>query len=290
MGIDVKLLDKCAVLTDYEKELVRRIDVKGEIQASVARFYKKTPSTICLQHKQALNKFLEWEKKQESPPEANLDKHVFERLNRGDSPWVIIADVGHGDEVIDLSEKWRELHKDDYWSAWNLLRSYGLASGFEEEEKPLTNAVEATVDWLNEAYDDLRERQREIRDLRQKLEDATKNSKALSSQLNAAQEEIVWLERFKKYEGLSDEMKQALQGEVDLLRSIVRDLKSKIEDLKIEKNSLEMNVGSFKRIETEVKTDIQNAVLQYMGSLQLSDVLRIYNVALRSRIPQAVVP
>jgi hypothetical protein len=73
-------------------------------------------------------------KKHESPAEANLDKYVFRRLNRGSSPKAIISDVGHSDEVIELSEKWRKLHDDDYWAARNVLNSYSLMRGLERKK------------------------------------------------------------------------------------------------------------------------------------------------------------
>lgn len=37
-------MDKCPELTDYEKDLIIRIDIKGETQASVAKFYEKSPA------------------------------------------------------------------------------------------------------------------------------------------------------------------------------------------------------------------------------------------------------
>ena len=75
-----------------------------------------------------------WMKKHELPAEASLDKYVFGRLNRGDSPKMIIADGGHSDEIIKLSEKWRKLHDDDYWAVRNVLSNYSLMQGFEEEK------------------------------------------------------------------------------------------------------------------------------------------------------------
>lgn len=61
MEIDIKLLDNCPrILTDYEKDLIRRINVNHESQSSVAKHYGKTPSTISLQHKKAVGRFDEW--------------------------------------------------------------------------------------------------------------------------------------------------------------------------------------------------------------------------------------
>jgi len=155
MSLDIKLVGKCSVLNERERELLIRIDVKGEKLTDVARSLGLGKSTISTQRKKARKKFFEWKEKTESPFEANLDKYVFDRFNRGDPPWVIIADIGHADELIELSKKWRQLHEDDYWATMNHLNSYGLMQGFEEEEQPLAKAVESLIDWLNEEIQDL---------------------------------------------------------------------------------------------------------------------------------------
>lgn len=289
MEIDIKLLEECPELSKYEKDLIKRVDVHGETQRLVAGFYKKTPPTICSQLKKARKKFAEWMKKRELPAEANLDKYVFGRLNRGDSPKVIIADVGHSDEIIKLSEKWRKLHDDDYWAAWNVLNSYSLMQGFEEEENPLAKAVESLIDWLDNVYEDLNNKESENENLKLQLEDANNKLSNVSNKLDEAEAEIERLERLKKYEELSEEERQALQAKIDSMKSEIRDLKWKIAELEMFKTRLEREVNTLNNAKADVERDIQDAVFGYLADLQLNDVLKLYNRAVMAKIQKTIV-
>lgn len=289
MNIDVELLEKCSVLTDYEKDLIRRIDVHHETQVRVARHYGKSPGTISLQHKKALEKFLEWKERSESPHGANLDRYVFDRLNRGDSPWLIIAEIGRTDEVMELSEKWRQLHADDYWAARSFLDSYGLMQGFEEEEQPLAKAVESVVNWLEDVQQDLNRKESENENLLRQLEDLTNRLSNASNRLDEAKAEIKRLSKLKKYEELSEGERQALQSKVDSLKNEIKDLKWKTEKLKMLKAGLEKEVEALKQAEADVKRDIREAVLEYLASLKWNDVLKLYNTALMKKVEKKIV-
>jgi len=85
MNVDVRLLEKCPLLTDYEKGLIERIDIDHETQASVAKSDEKSPATISIQHKKTLEKFTGWIKKREESkktlPQQDFDRQVFKMLN-----------------------------------------------------------------------------------------------------------------------------------------------------------------------------------------------------------------
>jgi len=106
MEIDLKQLDKCPVLTDYEKDLVRRVDANHETQARVAKSFEKTTSTICTQHKKALGKFDKWlqstEKQDKPSADEDFDRKVFRMFHRGILPDMDIEKLGNVDRVLGL--------------------------------------------------------------------------------------------------------------------------------------------------------------------------------------------
>lgn len=290
MGIDIKELDKCPVLTDYEKDLIRRIDVNHETQASVAKHYGKSPSTINIQFKKAVKKYLEWKEKSEVPHPANLDKYVFGRLNHRDPPWMIIADIGQADKVIDLSEKWRRLHAGDYWTAMNHLKNNGILYEVDEqEEKPLTKAVIIALDMRAEAQCKLEDAEEEKKTHVREIRQIKKQLRFLSNELDAARSEITGLERLKQYEELSEEKRQALQLQIDLLKRIIRELAAKVEELQRRKTILERELNTIEQVKADVERDIQGSILEYIGNLSLSDVLKLYNKAVVLRIHKQVI-
>jgi len=289
MNIDIELLEKCSELSKYEKDLIKRININHETQVSVAKHYKKSPPTINTQYKRAMKKFMELKKKHESPAEANLDKYVFGRLNRGDSLKVIIADAGHSDEIIKLSEKWRKIHDDDYWAARDVLNSYSLMQGFEEEEKPLAKAVESLIDWSEDVHQDLNNKESENGNLKLQLEDLNNKLSNVSNELDETEAEIERLSRLKKYEELSEEERRALQAQVDSLKGDINDLEGNVKELKTLKPLLEREVDMVKQVKSDVERDIQGAVLDYMGRVPLTDVLKLYNMALMKKIEKTMV-
>jgi hypothetical protein len=133
MIIDTKLLDECPVLSDYEKDLIRRIDINHETQASVARFYKKSPSTISIQHKKAIEKFSTWLKgkgqQEKTHREEDFDKQAFAMFNKGLPPNKVIVELGNADRVFKLWKKHRELMDDDYCLALDIVVPWIRMSG-----------------------------------------------------------------------------------------------------------------------------------------------------------------
>jgi len=276
MEINIKLLEQCPELSDYQKDLIKRVDVDGESQISVARLYKKSRSTICSQIKKARKKLVGWMKKHESPAEANLDKYVFGRLNRGDSPKVIIADAGHSDEIIKLSEKWRKLHDDDYWAAWNVLNSYSLMQGFEEEEKPLAKAVESLIDWLEDGHQDLNEKTSENENLKLQLEDLNNkrlqqlenlNSKLsnVSNELDEAEAEIERLSRLRKYEGLTDEQIQVRRKTLHMLDTAIDKQSGRL-------SNLNLQVDTAKCVIFDLHTKTRETIKEYLAGMSVEEM------------------
>jgi hypothetical protein len=109
------------VLSDYEKDLIRRIDTNRETQTSVAKFYKKSPATISIQHKKALEKFTSWletrGKQEKAQPEEDFDGQVFRLFNKGLTPNKVVARLGKSERVFKLWEKFRRFMEDDYCKA-----------------------------------------------------------------------------------------------------------------------------------------------------------------------------
>lgn len=148
MNIDVNLLEKCPVLTDYEKDLIKRIDINGETQASVAKSYGKSPATISIQRKKALEKFNAWLKKRGKEkvlPKEDLDKEAFKRFNQGMPPNKAVEELGHADRVFKLWEKHRKIRQDDYCEALDILYKWIKEEDCAEypvREYPLAARVE----------------------------------------------------------------------------------------------------------------------------------------------------
>ncbi len=133
MNIDIKVLNSCSELTDYEKDLILRVDIKGESQASVAKFYGKSPATVSIQHKKALEKFNAWVKSNTKQPKAQveekLDARVFQMFNQGLPPNKVIAEIGHADHVLKHWEKHRKFMEDDYCLALNIVVDWVKMAG-----------------------------------------------------------------------------------------------------------------------------------------------------------------
>lgn len=159
MNIDIKLLDKCPDLSDYEKDLIKRIDVNHETQASVARFYEKSKSTISLQHRKALKKLTAWSEKtakQVKTSEEDFDKQVFKLFNKGLHPNKVIEKVGNAKEVFRLWKKYREVMEDDYCLVRNKLLENGIIIDGNSEH-PVAEQVESLL-WEKFGLDEERTR------------------------------------------------------------------------------------------------------------------------------------
>jgi len=162
MDIDIKLLDECPELAEYEKDLIRRIDVKGEKQASVAKSLRKDASTVCTQRRKALAKLKTWiqsaERKTNVAAEEDFDKKIFRMFCSGKLPDAVIAEVGRADEVISLWGKYCELKKDDYYRALSKLAENGYeANG--DSQYPICEQLDCLfeyIDVLNDEDDEVR--------------------------------------------------------------------------------------------------------------------------------------
>lgn len=147
MHINTILLDKCPLLSDYEKELLTRITIEEETQASVARSYGKSPSTISIQFKKASKRFNSWLAKRErekAATEGVFDKRVFKMFNQGLPPNIVIAKLGRTDDVLNLWEKFCAIRKDDYSCAVTKITEYGLRLD-ENSTHPLTEQLDSLI-------------------------------------------------------------------------------------------------------------------------------------------------
>jgi hypothetical protein len=166
MAINIKLLDKCPVLTPDQKELVKRVDINHETLSSIAKSHEKTTSTICIQHKKALQKLTSWMRDMEgneAPAEGDFSKKVFRMFRRGKLPDAVIAEVGRADEVISLWRKYLELKEGDYYNAQRKISECGYdASG--DSDYPLCEQV----DFLIEEKDMLLDEEEEVREVLEK--------------------------------------------------------------------------------------------------------------------------
>jgi hypothetical protein len=163
MNINIKLLDKCPELSEYEKDLIRRVDVNHETQASVAKSLKKTPGTISTQHKTASKKFEKWlettGKQNVGLSKDDFERVVFQRFREGKLPDAVIAEFGRADEVMSLWGKYRTLKEDDYCRAQSKIAEYGFeVKG--DSNCPLCEQLDSLfeyIDYLNEEDEKVRE-------------------------------------------------------------------------------------------------------------------------------------
>lgn len=162
MAIDVKLLDKCPEVTDYEKDLIRRIDVNHESQSSVAKHYSKTPPTISIQHSKAVARFNEWaqnrQKQEKAASNDDFDKQVFRMFRRGILPDKVIEKLGNVDRVLSLWEKYQKLKENDYYQAQSKIARCGYETN-RDSDYPLCEQL----DNLIEERDMLFEEDEEVR-------------------------------------------------------------------------------------------------------------------------------
>jgi len=147
MEIDLKLLDKCPILTPDQKELIKRVDINHETLSSIAKSHGKTASTICTQHKKALEKLADWMRdtaEKEAPADGDFSRKVFQMFRRGKIPDAVIARFGRPDEIISLWKKYRELKEDDYYEAQSKLTEIGIEPS-EDSDCTLSEQVDFLI-------------------------------------------------------------------------------------------------------------------------------------------------
>ena len=156
MKTDFELLDECPDLTDYKRDLIRRIDVNHETQVSVAKSLGKETSTISLQHKNALDKFTKWvqnqEKKESVLSEEEFDKQVFRMFNKDWSPNKVVEKLGHLERVFELWKRYRGFLEDDYCMALKKIIEYGFEPS-KSSKHPLSEQIGRIIGewyWLAE--------------------------------------------------------------------------------------------------------------------------------------------
>jgi hypothetical protein len=166
MNINVNLLDKCPELSDYEKDLIRRVDIDHETQAGVAKSLEKTTSTVSIQHKAALKKFEAWRQRTERE-KADLSKDTFERdvfrlFLQNKLPDAVIAEFGRADEVVELWDKYSRIKEDDYYRAQSKLAEYGYSPS-ADSRYPVSEQLEQALDDLNDWGEWLNEEDAKVR-------------------------------------------------------------------------------------------------------------------------------
>jgi hypothetical protein len=161
MEIDVKLLDKCPEVTDYEKDLIRHIDVNHESQSSVAKHYSKTPSTISIQHRKAVARFNEWaqnrQKQEKTARKEDFDKKVFHYFLKGLSPSQTIEKLGDPERIFELWKEHRKFMEDDYLKALRKLAEYSYepsGNSYYPLSEELTLALKDMSQWVDMLNDE----------------------------------------------------------------------------------------------------------------------------------------
>ncbi len=112
------LLDK-APLTEYERNLIKQIDIQSLPVKQVAASLKRDDSTISLQHKKALEKYTAWYSKVDEEMKADLVSGeeaalVFEMLQKGkELPKIVIELKIPPKTVKNYYDGWVQLKKAD---------------------------------------------------------------------------------------------------------------------------------------------------------------------------------
>lgn len=326
MEIDIELLEKCAVLSDYEKDLIRRVDVNCESQSSVAAHYRKTPSTISIQHKKASAKFTEWlrnrEKQKKVPSEEDFDKKIFRMFRNGKLPDEVIEKIGRSNEVLSLWQKYEKLKEDDYYRFLSILGEHGYETN-ENLSYPLSKLLDdildekevlaaekedvcallekkgCTKDLGKEAYGSITDGVQKIADellqtqfalvrTDREKEAAIKELKDMEQSFEYAQEKVLRLQRLEKYEHISEEERKKLEFELAAKRKLIDDLEWKVNELQTSKSRLEEDVRVLRQISAETAKNVRGAVYEYLAGLNFNEVMRLYRDALRSNLGKTI--
>lgn len=148
MTSNVKLLKECPILNEREKDLLLRIDVKGEKLSDVASSLDLSKSTVSTQRKRGKLKLEKWLNDRQAKTNRNsedFDKQVFKRLNQGMPPNKVVEELGHAVQVFKLWEKHQKIMQNDYCAALNILFKWikkEECSEYPVEEYPLAARVE----------------------------------------------------------------------------------------------------------------------------------------------------
>jgi len=116
--IDFNLLDS-SPLNEYEKNLIKQIDIDGLALKEVAADLKKDDSTVSLQHKKVVEKYSAWYSKMDEKMKADLASGeeaatVFKMLEKGTKlPKIVIKTGIQPDKVKKYYEQWLELKRVD---------------------------------------------------------------------------------------------------------------------------------------------------------------------------------
>jgi len=114
MKITAQLLNK-APLTDYERKLIKLIDIEKEKISDVAKKFGKHKSTISTQHKRAREKLEEFMKMEKKDREKGaIASKVFRLFEKGCSPCKVVMKLNLSPEhVKELYNSWIELKEMD---------------------------------------------------------------------------------------------------------------------------------------------------------------------------------
>ena len=272
MNIDVELLEKCSVLTDYEKDLIRRIDGHHETQVRVARHYEKSPGTISIQHKKALEKFTAWLKKrgesEKALPQQDFDKQVFKMLNKGIGPAEIVAKVGRAREVAKLAELWEQLNSHDYWQTIGLLRENDMFYRGYAIEKPLlysANKIVQNYYALKNQVEGLEEAVKILKKVNSRKDKRIETLETLKEIFRIENEELSGL---KVYADLTDE-------QIQQRRETILELDGGIKGLKNLHSQLKLQVDREKYIIFDLKTKIREGVKEYLSGLDNKEIWQL---------------
>jgi len=303
MNIDVKLLEKCPVLTDYEKDLIRRIDIDHETQTKVAKSYGKSPATISIQRKRSLGKFNVWlnerEKGKRPLSEEDFDKQVFRLFNKGWPPNKVVAKVGRAERVFKLWEKYRRLMEDDYLKALIRAAEYGLEASVNSsyplmqhvdyliaencvlceerdqiwslvKEKGLTYGIdEEATDSAYEAVKRLVERETA---LKSKFKKSQENVKALKQEsiekdrkIGVLTSEVEKLSRLGKYEGLTDEQIQVRRKTLQILDKTIDRQSGRL-------SNLNLQVDTAKCVIFDLHTKTRETIKKHLAEMSVEEM------------------
>jgi len=255
------------VLTDYEKDLIRRIDINHKTQTGVAKSYGKSPATISIQHKKTLEKFDSWLKKRGKEkvlPEEDFDKQVFKMLNKGIGPAEIVAKIGRAREVAKLAELWEQLNSHDYWQTIGLLRENDMFYRGYAIEKPLLYSANKIVQnhyALKNRVEGLEETVKILEKVNNRKDKRIETLETLKEIFRIENEE---LSRLRKYEPLTDE-------QIQQRRETIRKLDGEINGLKSLRLHLDLQVDRAKCIVFGLHTKTRETVKEYLAAMEINE-------------------
>ncbi len=148
MEIDESLLER-APLSEYEKELIRLIDIQGVEVTKVALQKGKDKSTISIQHNRALEKLQNFiDKMNDKEFLGKLAGKIFAKLDKGKPLTKIVTEVKEDPEIIKLLYKqWLDLKEDD-------LNSPSVPNRIKQIEQELKK-IHDRIDFLEDDIDDI---------------------------------------------------------------------------------------------------------------------------------------